>query len=74
MSDLDQPSVTITGVFHDLTKRSSSVSVIWGDNPEMRMGLPVSFGCALESLQAETEKAMRELSAIAGKIAVNMPK
>ena len=74
MSDLDQPSVTITGLFHDLTKKISSVSVVWGDNPEMRLGLPVPYGCALEELQAETEKAMRELSTIAAKIAVNMPK
>jgi hypothetical protein len=74
VSDLDQPSVTITGLSHDVTKKSSSVSVMWGDNPEMRMGLPVPYGCALEDLRVETEKAMRELSTIAAKIAVNMPK
>ena len=74
MSVLDQPSVTITGLFHDLTKKVSSVSVIWGDNPEMRMGLPVPYGCALQDLQAEAEKSMREFSTIAAKIAVNLPK
>ena len=38
------------------------------------MGLPVPYGCALEDIQAEAEKAMRELSSISGSIAVNLPK
>jgi hypothetical protein len=37
MSIIDQPHVTITGLSHNLAQKRSSVSVIWGDNPEMRM-------------------------------------
>ena len=38
MSILNQPNVTITGLFHDLVQKRSSVSVIWGDNPEAAHG------------------------------------
>ena len=31
------------------------------------------FGCSLEDLQVEAEKAMRELSGVAAKIAVSLP-
>ena len=37
------------------------------------MGLPVPFGCSLDDLQVEAEKAMRELSGVAAKIAVGLP-
>ena len=43
------------------------------NDTEKRLGLPVPYGCALHDIQAEAEKAMRELSDIA-KIAVNLPK
>jgi len=56
-----------------LVLKRASVSVIWGDDPEMRLGLPV-YGCALDDIQAEAEKAMCELSDVSAKIAVTMPK
>ena len=69
MSMVNQPSVTITSLFHDVVQRSS-VSVIWGDNLEMRLDLPLPYGCALEDIQAEAEKALRELSRISRTIPV----
>jgi hypothetical protein len=71
---LHSDSVVITGLFHDLIKKQSSVSVVWGNDPEKRMGLPVPYGCPLDDLQAEAERAMRELSNVAAKIAVELPK
>jgi hypothetical protein len=41
MPDYSQSSVTITGLFHDLLLKRSSVSVVWGDDPEKRLNLPV---------------------------------
>jgi len=29
------------GLFHDLTLKRSTVSVVWGNDPEERLGLPV---------------------------------
>jgi len=76
MSDhsLASDSVAITGLFHDLVLKRSSVSVVWANDPEKRLGLPVPYGCSLDDLQAEAEKAMRELSNVTAKIAVRMPK
>jgi hypothetical protein len=51
--------VVITGLFHDLTLNRSTVSVVWGNDSEKRIGLPVSYGCSLDQRQAEAEKAMR---------------
>jgi len=70
---LSSDSVTVTGLFHDLMLKRSSASVVWANDTEKRLGLPVPYGCALHDIQAEAEKAMRELSDIA-KIAVNLPK
>lgn len=39
----------------------------------MRMNLPVPYGCTLDDIQAEAEKAMRELSDITAVIAVKLP-
>jgi hypothetical protein len=48
--------------------------VVWGNDPERRMGLPVPYGCSLDALKAEAEKAMREWSEVAATIAVELPK
>ena len=73
-SSLSAVSVVITGLFHDLTLKRSTVSVVWDNDPDKRLGLPVPYGCSLDDLQAEAEKAMRELSDVAAKIAVELPK
>jgi hypothetical protein len=66
--------VTITGLFHDLALKRSSVSVVWGDDPDKRMNLPIPCGCALDDIQAEAEKAMRVLSDVIATISVKLPK
>jgi hypothetical protein len=55
-------TLVITGLFHDLGKKRSHVTVVWEDDPEKRLGLPVPFGCTLEQLSSETEKAIRAFS------------
>jgi hypothetical protein len=75
MSDsLDEDRVTIVSLFHDLVLKRSSASVMWGDDPAKCLGLPVPYGCSLEDIQAEAEKAMRQLSRVTGKIAVSLPR
>jgi len=71
---LSGASVTFTGVFHDLVLKRSHVSVVWGNDPEKRLGLPVPYGCSLDDLQVKAQKAVRELSGITATIAVEMPK
>jgi hypothetical protein len=44
-----------------------------GRRPEKRVALPVPFGCGLDRVQAEAEKALRYLSAETATIAVNAP-
>jgi hypothetical protein len=51
----------IEGLSRDLAKKRSHVTVVWEDNPEKRLGLPVPFDCQLDALKAETEKALRAL-------------
>jgi hypothetical protein len=71
---LSGASVIITGLFHDLTQKRSHVSVVWENDPEKRLGLPVPYGCSLADIQVEAEKAVRELSKVTSTISVEMPK
>jgi hypothetical protein len=47
---------------------------LWATIPISGWGPPVPFGCSMDELQVEAEKAMRELSDVAAKIAVELPK
>jgi hypothetical protein len=69
-----QPGVTLTGVYHDLTKRRSTVHVVWDDGSERRLGLEVPFGCSLDDAQAEAEKAVRALAVEIAAVPVNAAK
>jgi hypothetical protein len=69
-----QKSVTVVALTHDLIRKRSIVTVIWDDDAEKRIALPVPFACDLNSLRAEAEKAVRELSAEMASITVNAPK
>jgi hypothetical protein len=40
-SSLSAGSVVITGLFHDLARKRSTVSVVWDNDPEKRLRLPV---------------------------------
>ncbi len=66
-------SVTVAVLTHDLLRKRSIVTLVWDGDPEKRVALPVPFGCALDRVQAEAEKAMRDLSAETATIAVNSP-
>jgi hypothetical protein len=67
---MSSKSVTVAALTHDLVRKRSIVTLVWDDDPEKRVGLPVSFGCTLEQVQAEAEKALRALSAETATIAV----
>ena len=44
------------------TGNRSFVTVVWKDDPEKRLGLPVSFNCQLDNLKMETESAVKALA------------
>jgi hypothetical protein len=66
-------TLVITGLFHDLAKKRSHVTVVWEEDPEKRLGLPVPFGCTLDQLRAETEKAIRVFSKELESVALKGP-
>jgi hypothetical protein len=72
MADHSQASVIITGLFHDLMLKRSLVSVVWSDDSEKRLSLPVPYGCSLDDVQAEAEKAVRGLSEVTATISIKM--
>ena len=66
-------SVTVAALTHDLIRKRSLVTMVWDDDPEKRVALPVPYGCGLDRVQGEAEKAMRELSAETGSLSVKAP-
>ena len=68
---MSSKSVTVAALTHDLVRKRSIVTLVWDDDPEKRVALPVPFGCALDHVQAEAEKAIRALSAETAVISVN---
>jgi len=66
-------SVTVAALTHDLIGKRSIVTMVWDDDPEKRVALPVPYGCSLDRVQAEAEKAMRALSAETGSMSVKTP-
>ena len=64
-------AVNIVGLNHDLMAKKSYVMLVWANEADKRLGLPVRFGCTLEDLPAETEKAVRALSTELGTIQLN---
>jgi hypothetical protein len=67
-------SVTIVSLTHDLIRKRSFAAMVWDGDAEKALSLPVAFGCSLEAVRTEAEKAMRELSAETSTIAVNLAK
>ena len=67
-------SVTVAALTHDLVRKRSIVTLVWDEDPEKRVALPVPFGCGLDSVRAEAEKALRSLSAETATMAVNSAK
>ena len=64
-------SVTIAALGHDLVRKRSIVTLVWDDDPEKQVALPVPFGCSLDDLRTEAEKTLRALSAETATISVN---
>ena len=64
------PSVIVAALTHDLLRERSIVTLVWDDDPEKRVALPVPFGCGLDLIQVEAERAIRALSAETATIAV----
>ncbi len=64
-------SVTVAALTHDLMRKRSLVTLMWDDDPEKAVSLPVPFGCSLDRVQAEAETALRGLSAETATIAIN---
>ena len=67
-------TVTIAALTHDLVGKKSFVVLVWNDDPAKQVSLPVPFGCSLETIQAEAEQAMRDLSAETSTVAVHLAK
>ena len=64
-------SVTIAALTHDLMRQRSIVTLVWDNDPEKRVALPVPFGCGLADVRTEAEKALRALSAETATTSVN---
>ena len=58
----DAPNMIITGLFHDIARQRSIVSLVWSNDPEKQLGLDVPYGCSLDNLPAAAEKAVRDLA------------
>ncbi len=54
-------TLKIEGLSRDILKKRTHVTIVWADNLERRLGLPVPFDCQLDALRAETEKALHAL-------------
>jgi hypothetical protein len=66
-------SVTVAALTHDLIRKRSLVTMVWDDDPEKRVALYVPYGCGLDRVQDEAEKAMRALSTETASLSVKTP-
>ncbi len=73
-SEPGQPGVTVTGLHHDLRLKRSIAYVHWDDDSGRLLGLAVPFGCTLDDVRAEAEKAVRALASEIAVISVNPAK
>lgn len=72
MSDPTAASVVVVALTHDLVRRRSIVSLKWADDPEKGVALPVPYGCGLDDVRDEAEKALRALAAETAAISVRL--
>ena len=49
-------TATIVGLNHDLRAKKSYVQLVWDDEADKRLSLPVPFGCSFADLPAETDR------------------
>ncbi len=55
-------AIKITARTHGLVAKKSFVRLVWENDPNQALGLEVPFGCRLEELPSEAERAVRALS------------
>jgi hypothetical protein len=65
--------ITIFTLAHDLVKKRSIVTLIWGDGSERRIALPVPYGTTLASIHGEAENAVRQFAAELADTPINPP-
>jgi hypothetical protein len=58
----DLSGVTVVALAHDLVRKRSIVTLVWDGDSEKRVALHVPYGCNLDDLRDEAEKALRALS------------
>lgn len=51
--------VRVTQVHHDLANKRSLVVLVWPDQQDRQLRLPIPFGTELERVHEEAEKALR---------------
>jgi hypothetical protein len=47
----------IEGLHRDVLRNRSFVTVVWKDDPEKRLGLPVPFDCQLDDPESGNQKS-----------------
>lgn len=62
----------IVSLSHNMVAGKSHVGLVWESDPAKSLGLEVPFGCSLEQLPAEAERAVRALSTELASISVNL--
>jgi len=62
----------IVSLSHNMGAEKSHVGLVWESDPTQSLGLEVRFGCSLDQLPAEAERAVRALSAELASIPVKL--
>ncbi|WP_291868143.1 hypothetical protein [Bradyrhizobium sp.] len=62
----------IVSLSHNMVAGKSHVALVWESDSSQSLGLEVPFGCSLEQLPAEAERAVRALSTELASIPVNL--
>jgi len=57
-----KPAIIVTGLQHDFVNKRSNVSLLWNDQSQKHLALPVPYLCSFEAVRDEAEKAVRELA------------
>jgi len=69
----DKAKITVAQIIHDLRSRKSYVTVIWKDQEEKKLGLPIPFGTKIEDIEAATHKAIEAFQKELGQVSIKVP-
>jgi hypothetical protein len=64
-------ALTLVGVTHEFQKKRSLALLVWNDDPEKKISVPIPFGCPVDRTRQEAEKAVRDLAKEMATIAVD---